>query len=148
MIQVHNSRDKVLLQGDDLRGDDDGDEDEVFALNGMEDEGTGSMDIEEEEEGEEEEEMPTRPKKSKKPKKKAESSSEEESDDDEDESWGRNKSAYYASNAAQLESDDEEGNELEEQENIRLQRKLREGMIEGDFGLNDALDIEDTEEIE
>ena len=32
---VHSSRDKILLDGDELGGDDSGDEDEVFALKGM-----------------------------------------------------------------------------------------------------------------
>ena len=34
-IVVHASRDKILLEGDDYGGSDDGDEDEVFALKGM-----------------------------------------------------------------------------------------------------------------
>lgn len=58
------------------------------------------------------------------------------------ETWGRNKSAYYSSNAADVESDDEEANELEEQEAKRLQAKAREVMVEDDFGLHDLAEVE------
>ena len=67
--------------------------------------------------------------------------SEEESE--EEESWGHNKSAYYSSNAVELDSDDEEGNELEEQEARRLQAKAREALTEEDFGLRDDCDDEE-----
>ncbi|KII86949.1 hypothetical protein PLICRDRAFT_43637 [Plicaturopsis crispa FD-325 SS-3] len=78
-----------------------------------------------------------------KSKKKAPTSSSSEDDSEsEEETWGRTKGAYYSSNAAQLESDDEEANELEEQEARRLQAKMREAMAEDDFGLGD--DVEDV----
>jgi hypothetical protein len=67
-------------------------------------------------------------------------SSESSDSESEEETWGRNKSAYYSSNAAQLESDDEEANELEEQEAKRLQAKARDIMDEDDFGLGDTLE--------
>lgn len=63
------------------------------------------------------------------------------SESESDEAWGRNKSAYYSSNAAQLDSDDEEANELELQEAKRLQQKVRDAMGDDDFGLGDAVDI-------
>lgn len=62
--------------------------------------------------------------------------SESGSDVDDTEGWGSKKSAYYSSNAAQLESDDEEANEMEEQEARRLQAKMRTHMSESDFGLD------------
>ncbi|KAF8073806.1 Sas10 C-terminal domain-containing protein [Lyophyllum atratum] len=126
----HASRDKVLLDGDNYLQDDDGDDDEVFALKGLEDDEDVDMDEDEEEEEEEgQEESVTTKKgkeKSKKKKKKTESS-EEEGSESEEETWGRTKSAWYSSNAVQLESDDEEGNEKWETH---------------DFGLGDALDVE------
>ncbi|KAG6895790.1 hypothetical protein C0992_012577, partial [Termitomyces sp. T32_za158] len=120
---------------------------EVFALNGVED------DDEDEDEDEnmnygvevdEVEDMVSETKKGKKEKKKKKKgdSSEEDSDPEQEESWGKSKAVWYSSNAAQLESDDEEGNELEEQEAKRLQNKMREEMEDGDFGLGDAVDIE------
>jgi len=59
------------------------------------------------------------------------------SEESEEESWGRKASAYYSSNAAQIESDDDEALELEENEAIRLQAKALDGMDDNDFGLND-----------
>lgn len=144
---VHASKDKILLEGDEY--DDDGDDDEVFALKGMVDDSDDDIEGEDEEEEEIVEEAPTRKSKSKKSKskKKAASSSSEESESEE-ETWGQGKSAYYSSNAAQLESDDEEGNELEEQEAKRLQGKMRDGMGEGDFGLQDSPEVRGDEEAE
>jgi len=43
----------------------------------------------------------------------------------------------------ELDSDDEEGNELEEQEARRLQAKAREALTEEDFGLRDDCDDEE-----
>jgi U3 small nucleolar RNA-associated protein 3 len=40
-----------------------------------------------------------------------------------------------------LESDDEEGNELEEQEAKRLQAAARKEMTDDDFGLNDSPEV-------
>ncbi|KAF5382522.1 hypothetical protein D9615_002950 [Tricholomella constricta] len=148
----HASRDKVLLDGDN-NYEDDGDDDEVFALKGLDEEEDEEVDVvmdEDEEERALEEEKTSRKKGkddiSKKKKKKNAESSEEEESEDEEETWGRSKSAWYSSNAAQLESDDEEGNELEEQEAKRLQSKMREEMEDADFGLDDALDVEGVQE--
>lgn len=66
----------------------------------------------------------------------------------EDETWGRSKSAYYSSNAAQIDEEDEEANELEEQEARRLQVKARDTIREDDFGLNEGLEAEPTAEVE
>ncbi|KAG6376953.1 hypothetical protein JVT61DRAFT_987 [Boletus reticuloceps] len=68
------------------------------------------------------------------------SDSEEEEEEEEEETWGYSKGAYYSSNAAQIDSEDEEGNELEEQEALRLQAKAREGMCDEDFGLGDDVE--------
>jgi U3 small nucleolar RNA-associated protein 3 len=62
---------------------------------------------------------------------------EEVQESQEEESWGRKKSAYYSSNAAELDSEDEEANELEEQEAKRIQTKARDAMLDDDFGLAD-----------
>ncbi|KAG6890791.1 hypothetical protein C0995_003224 [Termitomyces sp. Mi166 len=149
----HASRDKVLLEGNnETHQDDEDDEDEVFALKGMDDGEDEVEDVDmdyedqdEEEEGEDIEdtinEINKKGKKEKKKKRKNGESSEEDSEYEE-ESWGKSKAAWYSSNAAQLESDDEEGNELEEQEAKRLQSKMREEMQDNDFGLDDALNTE------
>ncbi|EAU86259.1 hypothetical protein CC1G_03470 [Coprinopsis cinerea okayama7 len=149
--EFHSNRDKILLDGD---GDDymDGDEDdEVFALKGVEDEDSDEEEDEEAELGydddEDMEDIPEPPKEKKKGKKKAKgkgeiSSDEEEEQEPEEESWGRGKAAYYNSNADELDSDDEEGHELEEQEAKRLQNKAREHMTDDDFGLNDIVEIQ------
>ncbi|KAL6308424.1 Sas10 C-terminal domain-containing protein [Sparassis latifolia] len=141
--QFHVSRDKILLEDEDLGDDDEGDDDEVFALKGIPDDEEEDEDEDEVDAVEEPDHIRTPPKKSAKSKQKkgktSPSSSEAESESEE-EGWGNKKSAYYSSNAAQLESDDEEANELEEQEAKRLQAKARDGMAEGDFGLEDAIE--------
>jgi len=149
---VHTSRDKILLDGGETGGYDDSDDDEVFALKGMPNDSDEDEDEyglqEEDEEVVEDSAVPLKKEKKKNIKKKkgkaaiVSSSSEEEQESDEEETWGRGKAAYYSSNADQLESDDEEGNELEEQEARRLQAKMREGMGDADFGLNDAVELE------
>jgi U3 small nucleolar RNA-associated protein 3 len=124
----------------------DGDENEVFALKGLGDESGDDDEEDEDIEMDYEENMEEIPEPTKKDKKRlkkkpsAQSESEEELESEE-ETWGKSKSAYYASNAQQLDSDDEEANELEEQEAKRLQAKSREDLAEADFGLEDALDI-------
>jgi U3 small nucleolar RNA-associated protein 3 len=145
----HASRDKILLEGEQ-EYEDDMDEDEVFALKGIpaSDSEEEDEDMQEEDEGEEMdiEDAPSTSKKStskKKSKKKAEESEQSES---EEETWGKGKSAYYASNEAQLESDDEEALALEEQEAKRLQAKAREDMVDADFGLEDILEVETRED--
>ncbi|KIM22783.1 hypothetical protein M408DRAFT_279574 [Serendipita vermifera MAFF 305830] len=67
-----------------------------------------------------------------------ESSSGSEDEADRLESWGRKKSAYYSTNAASIESDDEEAQRLEEAEVNRLQTLARASLQEDDFGVNDA----------
>ncbi|KAA1469751.1 hypothetical protein DENSPDRAFT_816924 [Dentipellis sp. KUC8613] len=150
--QFHASRDKILLDGGEYQSDDEGDEDEVFALKGIhasdsdEDE-EEDEDMEGLEEDEDEEASAPAPAKKSKSKSKAkaqpEISDEENEESEEEESWGRSKAAYYSSNAAELESDDEELNELEEQEAKRLQGKAREVMAEDDFGLGDVVEVEE-----
>lgn len=88
--------------------------------------------------------------KKRKPKSKSKkaSSSSSSSSESEDDTWGRSRSAYYASNAAQIDSEDEEANELEEQEARRLQVKARDAIHEDDFGLDEGLEAEPTTEVE
>ena len=130
-----------MLEGNDPDYSDDGDEDEVFRLKGMDD------DSEDEEDDDfaqyQEEILPEEPlakkEKGKKAKKKSSETKFREEEEEEDESWGKGKAAYYSSNADQLASDDEEGNELEEKEAIRLQAKIRQELEDEDFGLDDSL---------
>lgn len=165
-MKVFEGRDKILLDGNDSssRGkglEDYDDEEEVFALKGMDDsdsdagdydDDNGGSDDEEESEGDDDDEMedgdsppPSTTKTAKKaaPKPKAKSSKQDgdeeaaSDDDDLEERWGKNKSAYYSSNAQELDSDDEEARQLEELEALRLQAKAREGITDDDFGLND-----------
>ncbi|KAF5369551.1 hypothetical protein D9758_002554 [Tetrapyrgos nigripes] len=147
--QFHASRDEILLDGN-YEEDEDMEDEEVFGLKGMSDD-----DEEEEEDGEEEDDdmgdedldprTPTTSQEGKKKKSskkgKGKESDSEDSESEEDESWGRTKAAYYSSNATQLDSEDEEGNQLEEQEAKRLQSKAREDMVEDDFGLEDPVDV-------
>ncbi|KZT09350.1 uncharacterized protein LAESUDRAFT_756975 [Laetiporus sulphureus 93-53] len=160
--QFHASKDKILLDGDNYGEIDEGDEDEVFALKGIPDdsEDEDEDDDDEEKAGEDEgdedsddlEELQALQKKSKKAEDKkgkkgkkgkaaqAPPSSASDEGSEEEEGWGKNKSAYYSSNAAQIESDDEEANELEEQEAKRLQTKAREALADEDFGLGDLVE--------
>ncbi|KAI0264034.1 Sas10 C-terminal domain-containing protein [Gloeopeniophorella convolvens] len=156
--QFHASKDRILLEGEEVGDDEDGDEEEVFALRGVpasdsEEEGEYAYEDEDEamsdKDGEEEPQPKARASKKGKAKAKppSESDDEDEESEEEEESWGRNKSAYYSSNAAELESDDEEANEMEEQEAKRLQMKARDVMVDDDFGLADIAD-EDAEDAE
>jgi U3 small nucleolar RNA-associated protein 3 len=148
-LKVHASRDRILLEGEEEYEDEDEDDDEVFALKELgasysdddDDEMAGDQDVgddlSEPEEGTEVS-LARRDRKNNRPKTKKgekEEANEEESEDDE--SWGRKKSAYYASNMDQIESDDEEANDMEEQEARRIQRKGRDTLVEDDFGLSD-----------
>ncbi|KAL0960659.1 hypothetical protein HGRIS_005689 [Hohenbuehelia grisea] len=150
--QFHSSRDKILLEGDELDDDEDLEGEEVFGLKGLSDDEDDEEAFEDEDEDEdvEMEDVQESSSKSTKPKKKKKSakqdvSSDEEQVEEEEETWGRGKSAYYSSNAAELSSDDEESNEMEEQEARRLQAKAREAMRDEDFGLFDAHDVADSE---
>ncbi|KAF8349315.1 Sas10 C-terminal domain-containing protein [Amanita rubescens] len=151
--QFHTSRDRILLEGEvdeDLE-----DDDEVFALKGLEDDEseeelrTGEDDEDELEDAESSKPKPSKSKdKKKKGKKKKKSLFEDEQEDEEEEeeeSWGHKASEYYSSNAAQIESDDEEALKMEEEEAMRLQIKARDGMDENDFGLNDPYDEQPME---
>ncbi|KAF9454751.1 hypothetical protein P691DRAFT_716558 [Macrolepiota fuliginosa MF-IS2] len=149
----HTSRDKILLDGETYGGDDDGDDDEIFALKGLqrdedseEDYGEGEEEYGSGNDDDNVDSVPSRPKKDKKKKGKQKSSDNE--DEEDEETWGRGKASYYSSNAAQLESDDEEGHELEEQEAMRLQRKALEDMNDDDFGLKDRHEISWTDDSE
>ncbi|KAF5338889.1 hypothetical protein D9611_008769 [Ephemerocybe angulata] len=154
--QFHSGKDKILLEGDEDIYDD-GEDDEVFGLKGLEEEDDDEdVDMEgfEDDDEEEEEEAPSKAKSKKsdkksKDKKKAKgelsSDEEDEAQEEEEETWGRGKAAYYNSNADELESDDEEGHELEEQEAKRLQAKAREDMTDEDFGLKDIIEISKDE---
>jgi U3 small nucleolar RNA-associated protein 3 len=149
---VHASRDRILLDGDEMQYDEDdfGVEDEVFALNGV-DLSSEDEDVDEDQEGEEDamevDESPSTPHSTKGPKgkptktrkppsKPASDSGEGEGESEEEETWGTKKSAYYSANDAHFDSEDEEANELEEKEARRLQMKAREGMCDEDFGLD------------
>jgi U3 small nucleolar RNA-associated protein 3 len=157
VLLVHASKDKVLLHGDTYGDSDDGNDDEVFALKGLdrdEDENENEDYYEDDEDfaGQyngsiDSTAFSKTPKSKKKEEKKKNGKRQKDSDDkeaaeeEEEETWGRGKAAYYSSNAAQLESDDEEGQELEEQEARRLQKKALEGTTDEDFGLNDKRNI-------
>lgn len=144
--QFHTSRDKILLNGDEDIEDEDGDDDEVFALEGVSDE--NSEEAEEDEDDEDDDEDPVVTKSKSKAKTKSKKPSSPSDTGSEDESWGRSKSAYYSSNAAQIDSEDEEANELEEQEARRLQVKARGAIHEEDFGLDEGLEPESDAEVE
>jgi U3 small nucleolar RNA-associated protein 3 len=149
--QFHASRDKILLNGDVNDEDKDGDENEVFALEGVSDEDSEEVEEAENEGGahaEDEDEDLVVSKSKTKTKTKLKKASSPSDTGSEDESWGRSKSAYYSSNAAQIDSEDEEANELEEQEARRLQVKARDAIHEDDFGLGEGLEPESDAEVE
>jgi len=111
------------------------DSDQASAIQGDEDEGSVVETLAPE--------LP--PKKKKKPKKApAETdgdASEGDRESEQEESWGRKKSVYYSTNAAQIDSDDEEAQKLEEAEVLRLQAQARDALDEADFGLFDTLSL-------
>jgi hypothetical protein len=57
----------------------------------------------------------------------------------ENEGWGKRKAAYYSTNSTDLQSEDEESNELFLQETVRLQSKSRRSLSIEDFGLQDYI---------
>ena len=157
LYSVHAFKDRILLEGEETRADDDGDDDEVFALKGIpsSESDEDEEDVHEEVDYDEDQSHPTvHVNKGGKVKAKPPPESDDDDDDDdeqggeEEESWGRKKSAYYSSNAAEIDSEDEEANELEEQEAKRIQAKARDAMLDDDFGLADVDqgDAEETEE--
>jgi U3 small nucleolar RNA-associated protein 3 len=128
------------------------DEEEVFALKGLDGDDYDNEDPDDGEEDEDEDEedgdieaesAPSRPK-SKKTKaalsKSATSKSvEEEIESEDEERWGKTKSAYYSSAANEADPDDEEARAMEETEARRLQGKARESMNDDDFGFEDVV---------
>lgn len=142
---VHSSRDRILLEGDEEGHDSDGDEEEVFALEGLSESEDTDEDLEYEDgdnnsdNADDVEPDKSLPKGtySKKELVTSARDSDDGSTDNEDESWGKKKSAYYSSNIDQLESDDDEANDMEEEEARRIQAKLRSTLSEADFGLGD-----------
>ncbi len=154
LYSVHAFKDRILLEGEETGADDDGDDDEVFALKGIpsSESDEDEEDVHEEDDYDEDQSHPTvhvnKGGKVKKAKPPPESDDDEEQGGEEEESWGRKKSAYYSSNAAEIDSEDEEANELEEQEAKRIQAKARDAMLDDDFGLADVDqgDAEETEE--
>ena len=165
-VIVHVSRDKILLDAGDGVDEDGDQEEEVFALRGVSSDSDDDDDkdeypdqVSDDEQGSDAMQVdsdaysePTLSKsKTKAPKStrdaRKSSRTEDASDSEEEETWGRSKGAYYSSNAAQIDEEDEEANELEEQEALRLQAKSREGMCDEDFGLGDVVegDVEPPE---
>jgi len=149
---VHASKDKILLDGE--HNGDDVDDDEVFALKGIDDEDSeedeGFYGYEEDDVPDDEPEIEKKApatKKNSKISQKAKGKT-AASEEEEEEGWGRGRAAYYSSNANQLESDDEEGNELEEQEAKRLQAAICKEMTDDDFGLNDNPEVMRKDNIE
>lgn len=142
-----DEEDQCALGGDEDVFASDGEEEEVFALQGVssdsdddDDAESDGMQVDSDADSE-----PSPPKSKPKPSKaardtKTSSSQKNASEEEEEETWGRSKGAYYSSNAAQLDSEDEEANELEEQEALRLQAKAREAMCDDDFGLGDVVE--------
>ena len=145
------SRDQILLEGEDDDDDDLGGGDEVFGLQGLSSDSEGDEEDDDQyadmNEDDEDAESAAPSKSTKKSKKDAKakgkktsapsSSSSEADSDSEEETWGHGKKAYYASNADEIDSEDEEAREMEEQEARRLQGKALEGMTDADFGLED-----------
>ncbi|KAI6145694.1 hypothetical protein EDD17DRAFT_1653187 [Pisolithus thermaeus] len=145
--QFHESRDKITLDEGSEGDEDDFGEEEVFALHGIsdddEDEAGEEVDGLEDDSDVEMEDKELFPKKHKTPKSKSKKAKKDASPlpvEEEEETWGRGKRAYYSSNAAEIGSDDEEAQEMEEQEARRLQTKAREGLVDQDFGLGEAFE--------
>lgn len=134
--------DNAHYDGEDL-GDE---EEEVFGL-GLDTDSDGSTEEELSDDNEKKIEK-TEPSSSKTKKgkvnKRAPSTSPSESESEE-ETWGRKKSAYYASNSEFLsrnegEENEDELNEMEEQEARKIQARMKNLQLEEDYGLNDIQD--------
>jgi U3 small nucleolar RNA-associated protein 3 len=140
------------LNGDGDVEEEEEDEDEVFALEGVSHEDSEEAEDEDghaaEDDDEEDDDDPVATKNKTRTKAKLKKASSPSDTGSEDESWGRSKSAYYSSNAAQIDSEDEEANELEEQEARRLQVKARDAIHEDDFGLGEGFEQESDAEAE
>jgi len=133
---VHAARD---ADGDSIGGEDEElEEEEVFALEGLSDE-----DEEDQQDDEQDEDVTTSLPKTKNAKSKSTQPSPPPSDqnsdsESEEEGWGSKKSTYYSTNHTR----DEEDFELEAAEALRIQRKAAEAVDEsrGDFGLPSSTD--------
>ena len=147
---VHENRDRILLEGEEVDSSDNDLRNEVFALGNLHEDSESSEEEFGELPGETDEaeiEQLKAPKAkkatiapvSKTPFKDLVAPSSESSSESEGryESWGRKRSAYYSTNTAAIESDDEEAQRLEEAEVIKLQRQARSELEEDDFGVND-----------
>ena len=148
MLPVHDTRDRILLAGEELQVSEDELDNEVFALPDVQD---SDQQSEGDEVSVDETPVPVPPSGSqsrKKVPKKTVSAEptgnasvddrENQNENEQEESWGQKKSVYYSTNAAQIDSDDEEAQKLEEAEVLRLQAQARDALDEADFGLFDA----------
>lgn len=137
-----------MLEGD-THGDDEewGDEEqEVFGLGlATDSDGTTEEELSDDNEKTIEKTKPSSLKANKgKVNKRAPSTSPSESESEE-ETWGHKKSAYYASNSEFLsrnqgEENEDELNEMEEQEARKIQARMKNLLLEDDYGLNDIQD--------
>ncbi|KAJ4482243.1 Sas10 C-terminal domain-containing protein, partial [Lentinula aciculospora] len=146
--QFHASRDQILLHDEGEGIDEDIDEDEVFALQIDDEEEERESEAMEEDDTQPGDQAAAKTTKSKKKtnakgkgQRKEEREDSFEDEDEDEETWGRGKAAYYSSNAAQIDSDDEEALHLEELEAKRLQARARDDMNDDDFGLEDSVEI-------
>lgn len=144
-----------MLEGEDIEGSEEwGDgEEEIFGLELEDDSGDNEMvdgeggDPDVNESDEDEDISSSLKHKSRKTKKNTAkrivaSPSPSDAESEESESWGRKKSAYYASNVGLLadkegEEGEEEANEMEEREARRLQARMRDTMVDEDYGLDE-----------
>ncbi|KAF9077570.1 Sas10 C-terminal domain-containing protein [Rhodocollybia butyracea] len=147
--QFHDSRDQILLEEGSDEGDRDIEDDEVFALQMLDAENDEDHEDDEDDHDQDSESVAvdSKPQKEtrkfdgkRKGKEKGKLSDSDGEEEEEEETWG-GKSAYYSSNAAQIDSDDEEALQLEIQEAKRLQAKSRENMNDDDFGLEDPIEL-------
>ncbi|KZS93198.1 hypothetical protein SISNIDRAFT_486114 [Sistotremastrum niveocremeum HHB9708] len=140
--EFHSNRDKVLFENS-IDNEDDDEDDEVFALPGLD--GEAGMDDEDEDDSgldnsrAEEEDNASKRAKSRSAKSKSKQRSLSPPSEDE-EGWGSKKSAYYSTNAGEIDSEDDETNELYEKETKRLQMKQRKSLSEEDFTLDALVD--------
>ena len=146
MLPVHDARDRIILEGEGQPVSEDELDNEIFALPDVQDSDQASVN-EENESSLGETPAPVLPSKIQIKKKTSKkivpieppgNASEDDREDEREESWGREKSVYYSTNAAQIDSGDDEAQKLEEAEVLRLQAQARDVLDEADFGLFDA----------
>ena len=148
VVEDGDEEEVLALQGVSSDSDDDADADAEYPSDVPGDEqGSDDMQVDSDPTTSKSKHKPSRD--TKKSKSKSSSKKNASGSESEEETWGRSKGAYYSSNAAQLDSEDEEANELEEQEALRLQAKAREAMCDEDFGLGDVVegDLEPPEAV-